>query len=134
VSEQKPGQKSGPALGSQIPEGTSLFDLGDPAPGPAPVAAPVVAPVGARAAGATDWEVGDDIPEGQSLFDVNRPDPVELSRQATSAPSDDPETILDADDEPQPEPEEEPGPASRGETNTPRTDADINQSGSLFDL
>jgi Fe-S oxidoreductase len=130
ASEQTSGQKSGPALGSQIPEGTSLFDLGDPEPGPAPVAAPVVSP----AAGATDWEVGDDIPEGQSLFDVNRPDPVELSRQATSAPSDDPETILDADDEPQPEPEEEPGPASRGETNTPRTDADINQSGSLFDL
>ena len=133
-SEQKSGQKSGPALGSQIPEGTSLFDLGDPEPGPAPVAAPVAAPVGARTAGATDWEVGDDIPEGQSLFDVNRPDPVELSRQATAAPSDDPETILDADDEPQPEPEEEPRPASRGETNTPRTDADINQSGSLFDL
>jgi Fe-S oxidoreductase len=130
VSEQKSEQKSGPALGSQIPEGTSLFDLGDPEPGPAPVAAPVVSP----AAGATDWEVGDDIPEGQSLFDVNRPDPVELSRQATAAPSDDPETILDADDEPQPEPEEEPRPASRGETNTPRTDADINQSGSLFDL
>ena len=45
-------------------------------------------------------------------------------------PSGDPETILDADDEP----EEKPTPASSGETNTPRTDADINQGGSLFDL
>ncbi|NRD59924.1 hypothetical protein, partial [Corallococcus exiguus] len=59
------------------------------------------------------------IPEGQSLFDVGGSDP---------------ETILDADDEPEPEPEEKPKPAPSGETNTPRTDADINQSGSLFDL
>ena len=110
----KPEQTSEPALGSEIPEGTSLFDLGDPEPAPAP--APVAAPAGE----ATDWEVGHDIPEGQSLFDVNPPD--------------DPETILDADDEPEPEPEEKPKPASSGETNTPRTDADINQSGSLFDL
>ena len=108
----KPEQTSEPALGSEIPEGTSLFDLGDPEPAPAPAAAP--------AGEATDWEVGHDIPEGQSLFDVNRPD--------------DPETILDADDEPEPEPDEKPKPASSGETNTPRTDADINQSGSLFDL
>ena len=47
---------------------------------------------------------------------------------------DDPETILDADDEPEPEPDDKPKPASSGETNTPRTDADLNQSGSLFDL
>jgi Cysteine-rich domain len=130
--EPAPDQTSEPALGSEIPEGTSLFDLGDPEAGPAPVAAPAVE--------ATDWEVGHDIPEGQSLFDVDRPDPAELSRQATAAASDDPETILDADDEPEgePEPEAKPKPAPSGEpsgeTNTPRTDADINQSGSLFDL
>jgi hypothetical protein len=107
----RPEQTSEPALGSEIPEGTSLFDLGDPEPAPAPVAAP--------AGEAPGWEVGHDIPEGQSLFDVNRPDP---------------ETILDADDEPEPEPDEKPKPVTSGETNTPRTDADINQSGSLFDL
>ena len=108
-----PEVTSEPALGSEIPEGTSLFDLGDPEPAPAPVAAP--------ADEATDWEVGHDIPEGQSLFDVG--------------PADDPETILDADDdEPEPEPVEQPKPTSSGETNTPRTDADINQGGSLFDL
>jgi hypothetical protein len=73
-----------PALGSQIPEGTSLFDLGEPEAARAPTTAP--------AAEATDWEVGHDIPEGQSLFDVDRPDP---------------ETILDADDEPEPQPEPE---------------------------
>ena len=39
-AEQKPEQTSEPALGSEIPEGTSLFDLGDPEPAPAPVAAP----------------------------------------------------------------------------------------------
>ena len=110
-----PEVTSEPALGSEIPEGTSLFDLGDPEP--APVAAPVAAPAGE----ATDWEVGHDIPEGQSLFDVG--------------PADDPETILDADDdEPEPEPVEQPKPTSSGETNTPRTDADINEGGSLFDL
>ena len=86
-------------------------------PGAGTGAGPGRAPAGE----ATDWEVGHDIPEGQSLFDVN--------------PSDDPETILDADDEPaEPEPVEQPKPTSSGETNTPRTDADINQGGSLFDL
>jgi hypothetical protein len=104
-----------PALGSEIPAGTSLFDLGEAEPEPAVTPEPT----GEAAGQATDWEVGDDIPEGQSLFDVNRPDPV---------------TILDADDEPEPEPEEKPKPARSGETNTPRTDADINQSGSLFEL
>ncbi len=123
--EQSSEQSSEPALGSEIPEGTSLFDLGEPEPGPAPAA---------PAAPAADWEVGDDIPEGQSLFDVNRPDPVELSRQATPAASEDPETILDADDEPEAEPAQKPKPAPSGETHTPRTDADINQGGSLFDL
>ncbi len=110
----EPEQSTEPALGSEIPEGTSLFDVGDA--GPAAVAATV------RAGGAADWEVGHDIPEGQSLFDVSGPD--------------DPETILDADDEPEPEqePEEQPRPTSSGATNTPRTDADINESGSLFDL
>ena len=127
-----------PALGSEIPEGQSLFDVGEPEPEPAPAPAPVETPADEK----SDWEVGDDIPEGQSLFDVNRPDPVELSKQATAAASDDPETILDADDEPEPvavpeedpEPEEKAKPTSSGETNTPRTDADINQTGSLFDL
>jgi hypothetical protein len=101
----KPEQTSEPALGSEIPEGTSLFDLGDPEP--APVPAPAAAPGGE----APDWEVGDAIPEGQSLFDV-----------------------ADDESEAEPEPEEKPKPTSSGETNTPRTDADINQSGSLFDL
>ena len=52
----------------------------------------------------SSWNVGDDIPEGQSLFNVGRPDPVALSGAAIAAASDDPETILDADDEPEPEP------------------------------
>jgi Fe-S oxidoreductase len=101
----KPEQTSEPALGSEIPEGTSLFDLGDPEP--APVPAPAAAPGGE----APDWEIGDAIPQGQSLFDV-----------------------ADDESEAEPEPEEKPKPTSSGETNTPRTDADINQSGSLFDL
>ncbi len=114
--EPEPAPAAEPALGSEIPEGQSLFDLGAPEPEPAAAPAPVETPAGEAA----DWEIGDDIPEGQSLFDVNRPDPVELSKQATAA-SDDPETILDADDEPEEEPK-------------PKTDTNINESGSLFDL
>ena len=93
---------------------------------------------GRRAAG---WSVGDDIPEGQSLFDVGRPDPVELSRQATAAASDDPETILDADDEPdgraratEPEPEEKPKPRPPARPTPPAPTPNINEAGSLFDL
>jgi Fe-S oxidoreductase len=132
---QPPGQASAPALGATIPEGQSLFDVGEPEP-------ESVEPVAAPPARQPDWNVGDDIPEGQSLFDVGRPDPVELSNDTTAAASEDLETILDADDEPErgavpepePEREAEEKPASSGETTTPRTDADINQTGSLFDL
>ena len=129
--------KPEPALGSTIPEGESLFDIGEPEAEPEP------APVETTSDQAPGWKVGDDIPEGQSLFDVGgRPDPVEISRLATAAASGDPQTILDADDEPddepdddlQGEPEDKPRPPASGTTNTPRADADINQAGSLFDL
>ena len=112
-------------VGATIPEGQSLFDIGEPEPTP-------VEPVETKPEAQSSWNVGDDIPEGQSLFDVGRPDPVALSEAATAAASDDPETILDADDAPEPdavpdpEPEETPKPTSSGKTNTPRTDANIN--------
>ena len=70
-----------------------------------------------------------------------------LSAAATFAASDDepepkPEAEAEtaAEDEPdeqpndQPEPEEEPKPASSGEANQPKTDVDISETSSLFDL
>ena len=73
------------------------------------------------------------------------PTPVETS---VETPAQDPETVLDADDadddpgvddaaEASDVPattEDEPAPSSDGPAHTPRTDADIRGSGSLFDL
>lgn len=88
--------------------------------------------------------------------------PAAETEAAAEAPAEDPETIFDESDEPEPEtpaeaepaaaepeaagpeaaepeaaPDEKPAdekPKSSGATNTPRTDVDINQSSSLFDL
>ncbi len=115
-------------VGDDIPEGQSLFDVGHGAPAGSatPAAAPAAAATPAVEDATPDWRVGDDIPEGQSLFEVGQG-------------GQDPETILDADDEPEPDEAPEPvapddAPASSGATNTPRTDADINHTDSLFDL
>ncbi|MEZ5193013.1 MAG: hypothetical protein R2734_11205 [Nocardioides sp.] len=85
------------------------------------------------------------IPEGQSLFDVARR-PLTPTRSWTPTtpttptprgwrprrPAADPATILDADDDRGAAPE--PAPPAAGETHQPRTDADIDATGSLFDL
>ena len=70
-----------------------------------------------------------------------RPDPAALSRLATAAASDEPDTILDADDgpdepdEPTMQADDEPDETKpSGATNPPRTDAKIDDGGSLFDL
>jgi hypothetical protein len=137
-----PASAPGWQVGDDIPEGQSLFDVGEPAPAPAPVA-PATAPdlddqpAAAVGDGGQDWEVGDDIPEGQSLFDVGRVDPVALSESATAAASDEPAPEAEAEVEVEVEVEveaaSEPEPADK-RAGEPRTDADINQAGSLFDL
>ncbi len=79
-----------------------------------------------------------------SLFDVGdrptespgaAPDPVALSQAATAAASDDPDTILDADDEPEPPPAEpEPNPEKKAEPPAKPADGKIDDASSLFDL
>ena len=59
------------------------------------------------------------------------PDPVALSRSATAAASDDPDTILDADDEPEPEKKAEPPPSrptARSTTRRPSSTCDTRPS------
>ncbi len=105
-----------PAQAAEIPEGGSLFDLAAPAPAATPApATPTPPPTAATT-----------IPEGGSLFDLATP---------PEPATEDPDTILDADDEPD---EEQggtpPAPSSPSAASTPRTDVDINDAGSLFDL
>jgi hypothetical protein len=142
---ESPADTPGWRVGEEIPQGTSLFDVGEPEP----AAPPADEVAGTKPAEDTrSWQVGDDIPEGQSLFDVgDRPDPAAISELATQAATDgddpdpDPENVVEPEHEVKREVEdevdeadEEPRPTSPGSTNTPRTDADINQAGSLFDL
>lgn len=114
-SDEAADPTTGPAStpATSIPEGGSLFDLAAPAPTAAPAA-----------------------PEAEATPEPEAEDPsagAALSQAATFAPeSDDPDTILDADDAP--EPTEAPKPTSGGAAHAPKTDVDINESGSLFDL
>ncbi|WP_245582145.1 (Fe-S)-binding protein [Nocardioides halotolerans] len=105
-----------------------------------------------------------DLSSGGSLFDIAAPDVVDAPAQdEAEAPEPEPEpaadesvsagaalsqaaTFSDPDDgeepedgeghepEEKPEAEEKPKPAASGEAHTPKTDVDINESGSLFDL
>ena len=154
------------AVGSTIPEGTSLFDVGDAEPEPAKVAS--------RAAGT---DAGTDVgarprqrdPRGHLALRPRRPGAGTgagrrprpprrpTGRSATTSPRGSRSSTSTVPTRsssaarprcrrgrPRDQPrrrrragagaEEKPKPASSGETNTPRTDADINQSGSLFDL
>jgi Fe-S oxidoreductase len=137
---------------AEIPESGSLFDIEAPAPAPAPAAAaePVPEP--------EPEHTGKVEPEPE---DAGKAEPEEsLSRgaaisaaataAASSAGSDD-EPVAEREPEPEPEAEaeesdaqpdtepeekaeEKPKPPSSGEAHQPKTDVDINESGSLFDL
>ncbi len=126
-----------------IPTGGSLFDIAAPGPTasePIPAAEPEPEVQEAT-------EVEPEPQEEAEPSDSGQPDPTALSQAATSAASDtdaaatpaaahDPEPVTPApedseDSEPQPPLAK---PASPGEAHTPKTDVDINESGSLFDL
>ena len=121
---------------TSIPEGGSLFDLAAPEPAPAAEQAPAPAPVAETAPEAAPAEtarpgVATYLPDHVSLFDLGDPAPAD----------EDPETILDADDEPAAAPEETPdagqdapAPKPSGETHTPKTGVAIDEGTSLFDL
>jgi len=128
-----PAEKPAEAVpAADLGSGGSLFDI--PASSPAAEAKPS-APAAASPASS--------IPESGSLFDISAPEPA--APAATPAPAEaaeepaveaadesDPDTILDEGDEPEAPAEEK--PKSSGATNEPKTDVDINSSGSLFDI
>ncbi|MEV5000002.1 (Fe-S)-binding protein [Nocardioides sp. LML1-1-1.1] len=125
-------------------------------PAPEPAAEPE-APADAAASASASTPASDvDINAMGSLFDIAAPEAAAVERpapaaEATPEPAPEPEPGPEAAAEPEPEPEaaaepepeaaaepEEkkpaPKPASSGEAHQPRTDADINETGSLFDL
>ncbi|HRI96875.1 MAG TPA: hypothetical protein PLZ93_14760, partial [Nocardioides sp.] len=70
-----------------------------------------------------------------SLFDIAAPEAVAPASQTPPPPVEPVETPAAAPPaEPEPEAEEKPKPATSGEAHTPKTDVDINESSSLFDL
>ncbi|TGN63491.1 4Fe-4S dicluster domain-containing protein [Nocardioides eburneiflavus] len=102
----------------------------EPTPEPEPttdeVAVPDAPPSGADLSQAATFRDADDLPEAPAEDTSGAP-----------AKADDPDTILDADDAPAERPEDEPTEkpaASDTPARAPRTDVDINGSGSLFDL
>ena len=130
-SKTEPEAKTEPA-----PAGGSLFDLGsDDEPAEAESKAePEAKPEPEPAA------------SGGSLFDIAAPEVVEAPApepepepEAEVEPEPTPEAEAEPEAEPEPEddepePDEKSKPASSGEANQPKTDVDIPESGSLFDL
>lgn len=117
----QPKPASAPA--AEIPSGGSLFDIAAPAE-----------------------QVAPETPEAsEPTEDSGKPDPSALSAAATTAASDEPEpaeepapseepaVATEADEAPAREEKPQPAPSS-GEAHTPKTDVDINEKGSLFDL
>ena len=137
----------------EIPESGSLFDLEAPDE-------PEPSEVEVRGAPATSLETPDaDAPEPaaadeseaepEPTSDDNKPDGAALSQAAMFASDDEPEVEAAEPEakEPEPEPEpaddaaeddepeqKEPKPAASGDAHQPKTDVDIPDSGSLFDL
>ncbi|WP_243059550.1 heterodisulfide reductase-related iron-sulfur binding cluster [Nocardioides sp. SR21] len=120
---------------AEIPSSGSLFDIAAPEPEKAPEPkdeapkadkAPQAETVETPAAEAAP-EPTSTIPESGSLFDIAAPEP--------AAPA--PTKAAEPEPEPEPEPakaEEKTKPKASGEAHQPKTDVDINETGSLFDL
>ncbi|WP_395659188.1 heterodisulfide reductase-related iron-sulfur binding cluster [Nocardioides sp.] len=134
-----------PAAQVDLGSGGSLFDIAAPEPA---AAAPAATPAATEAEAEPEPE-----PEPTTgAADDSKPDPTALSAAATAAASDDgsaePEPEAAAEPTPEPEAAAEPTPepeaaaepeekkpsTSDGPAHQPKTDVDINQSGSLFDL
>ena len=122
----------------KAPESTggSLFDIAAPEPAAPQAAEPAAQATDEQpeaATGTAEQEApapatDTDLSSVGSLFDVEAPAaeaPLAAAQPAADA-AHDPETVLDADDEPQP-------PAS-GATSTPTTDVDLSSVPSLFDI
>ncbi|MFL6001646.1 MAG: heterodisulfide reductase-related iron-sulfur binding cluster [Nocardioides sp.] len=155
AEEPQPAEKPKPTesatVASEIPDGGSLFDIeerAEPAARPAstePTAEdeePPEEPDPAKEAKPTESAtVADEIPDGGSLFDIGgdtgEAEPADDAAPAEEPHADQPEDEKTEADEPAQSGEDEQpaqkSPAS-GEAHQPKTDVDINKSGSLFDL
>ncbi|GAA4374106.1 heterodisulfide reductase-related iron-sulfur binding cluster [Nocardioides caricicola] len=132
---------------SEIGSG-SLFDIAAPEPEAAPepkAEEPKAEEPKAeepKAESAPAAEPTTTIPEGGSLFDIAAPEPEAAPAPAPAkAPEPEPEPEREPEPEapkaeaPKAEPaEEKPKPQASGEAHQPKTDVDINETGSLFDL
>jgi Fe-S oxidoreductase len=139
------------ASAAEIPSGGSLFDIEAPAePSPPAATEPEASteepePEAEAAEPEPDAEAAEPDPEAPAAVT----DGAALSAAATYAASDDepaggteaeePEAEPEPEDEasetePEPEPEEKPKPTSSGAAHQPKTDVDIHEGGSLFDL
>ncbi|WP_395690502.1 heterodisulfide reductase-related iron-sulfur binding cluster [Nocardioides sp.] len=146
----EPAKAAEPA--ADLGSGGSLFDIATPEPAtPAtPAAEEETAPEAAAAepapapTPAPEPAPPVDLSAGGSLFDIAAPAPTaaapaEPEPEPEPEPQAEPEAEPEAQAEPQAEPEAEPEPEkpaapSSGATHQPKTDVDINRSGSLFDL
>ena len=120
---------------AEIPDGGSLFDIAAPAP-----ATQTAEPEPAKSEPESKSE-----PEEQKAPETKEKSAgAALSEAATSAASDEPEAEAEREPEPEVEteaeqkpeekPSDKPKPASSGEAHQPKTDSNIDESGSLFDL
>jgi Fe-S oxidoreductase len=141
TTPEAPEPTAAPA--AEIPSGGSLFDIA----APEDTSSDQAASAEVRGAPATSLETTeapepateDATTRDSTTGDSGKPDPSALSAAATTAASDEDSEQDASTDEPEaadaPEQEEEPKPApASGEAHTPKTDVDINEKGSLFDL
>jgi Fe-S oxidoreductase len=135
-AEKKPEAKATPA-----PSGGSLFDIKAEEPKPAEPAAkaepePEAKDEAAEEPKAETPVAASSISETGSLFDIAAPEAP--AAEAKAEPEPEPEAKDEPADGPDPEAnekeEEKPKPASGAEAHQPKTDADIGEASSLFDL
>ena len=137
---------------AEIPEGGSLFDIAapepaapaarpspNPSPSPSPTSRRRTSRAGARAGAEADSELSPGAALSQAATDARQrdePEPRAGARSPSPTPAEPVETRrgggeTSREDE---KPAEKPKPSTSGEAHQPKTDVDINESGSLFDL
>ncbi len=139
----EPPAATTPAAGADLGSG-SLFDIAadEPAASAPKAAEPEPEPERPEpAVPAAEAKPELDLSSGGSLFDIAAPDPQELSASATatanaaSGATPEPEAVEPEVEEPEEQQSEErPKPPAGGAAHQPKTDVDINETGSLFDL
>ncbi|MBC9732657.1 heterodisulfide reductase-related iron-sulfur binding cluster [Nocardioides marmotae] len=127
---------------ASIPEGGSLFDIAAPEAVAQPEKRPE-RPAAPAAEATTETAATESSTESSTgATPADAPSGEEVSAAATAIASDDPTPAPEAEAEPEPEPEaeepaaepEKPKASSNGAANQPRTDVEISEGGSLFDL